>query len=272
MVYQKHVCAPHPISEAEPSHPTEETNFSRLYPQSRSFGHYPKLMTMGEGWNADRPVNRKLCQRSGTVPALLQLPHRSACPSHAPFYPNSWTRPEILELFHLRQQLIPNTEGAIHRFSAESHGLRLDAMVHTWLQTALVCARGHGQMKPTEPSSAKSIDAILRSSKQTSPILGCALRSYHEYHEQNQWKGNLGGVQPPLKTYLTLYREYGHSSYFGYTRTRWLVATALVPHTPKVLPIGFPGGHGRKPFPSPQNTCRLDGQKLPLPPLATLQG
>ena len=51
------VRAPHPISKAEPSHPTEETNFGRLYLQSRSFGHYPKLMTIGKGWEVDRLVN-----------------------------------------------------------------------------------------------------------------------------------------------------------------------------------------------------------------------
>ena len=52
------VQAPHPISKAEPGHPAEETHFSRLYLRSRSFGHYPKFMTIGEGWNVDRPVNR----------------------------------------------------------------------------------------------------------------------------------------------------------------------------------------------------------------------
>ena len=47
------VRAPHPISKAEPGHPAEETHFSRLYSRSRSFGHYPELMTIGEGWNVD---------------------------------------------------------------------------------------------------------------------------------------------------------------------------------------------------------------------------
>ena len=45
------VRAPHPISKAEPSHPAEETHFGRLYPRPHSFGHYPELMTIGEGWN-----------------------------------------------------------------------------------------------------------------------------------------------------------------------------------------------------------------------------
>ena len=41
--------APHPISKAEPSHPPNETHFSRLYPQSRSFSHYPDVLTIGAG-------------------------------------------------------------------------------------------------------------------------------------------------------------------------------------------------------------------------------
>ena len=44
------VWAPHPISKAEPSHPTKEAHFGRLYPRSHSSGHYPKLMTIGEVW------------------------------------------------------------------------------------------------------------------------------------------------------------------------------------------------------------------------------
>ncbi|MEQ2211635.1 hypothetical protein XENOCAPTIV_010028 [Xenoophorus captivus] len=52
--------APHPISKGLPGHPTEEAHFSRLYPGSRSFGHDPKFMAIGEGRNVDRPVNREL--------------------------------------------------------------------------------------------------------------------------------------------------------------------------------------------------------------------
>lgn len=33
--------------------------------------------------------------------------------------------PEIHKLFHLGQQLIPNSEWALHFFPAEEHGLRL---------------------------------------------------------------------------------------------------------------------------------------------------
>ena len=60
------------ISKAEPSHSTGETNFGRLYPWSHSFSHYPKVMTVGEGWNIDGLVNHKLCH-----PAQLPLHHGS---------------------------------------------------------------------------------------------------------------------------------------------------------------------------------------------------
>ena len=40
--------ASHPISKGEPGHPAEKANFGRLYSQSRSFGHYPQLVTIGE--------------------------------------------------------------------------------------------------------------------------------------------------------------------------------------------------------------------------------
>ncbi|TWW57296.1 Transthyretin Prealbumin TBPA [Takifugu flavidus] len=48
--------ASHHISKGEPSPPTEEAHFGRLYLLSCCFGHYPKLMTIGEGRNKDRPV------------------------------------------------------------------------------------------------------------------------------------------------------------------------------------------------------------------------
>ena len=45
--------ASHPISKGEPRHPAEETHFGRLYLRSRSFGHYPQLVTIGEDGNVD---------------------------------------------------------------------------------------------------------------------------------------------------------------------------------------------------------------------------
>ncbi len=51
------VQSPHPISKAEPSHPTEETHYSHSYPLSHPFSHDPQLMTIGEGWNIDGLIN-----------------------------------------------------------------------------------------------------------------------------------------------------------------------------------------------------------------------
>ncbi|XP_054653002.1 uncharacterized protein LOC129192723 [Dunckerocampus dactyliophorus] len=48
--------ASHLLPKGEPSHPTEKTRFGRLYPQSCPC-HYPKLMTIVEGRNVNRPVN-----------------------------------------------------------------------------------------------------------------------------------------------------------------------------------------------------------------------
>ena len=41
------------LSLGEPRHPAEETHFGRLYSRSRSFGHYPQLVTIGEDGNVD---------------------------------------------------------------------------------------------------------------------------------------------------------------------------------------------------------------------------
>ena len=50
----------HPFSKGEPSHPTEEAHFSRLYLWSCSFGHYQKLVTIGQSRNKDWLLNREL--------------------------------------------------------------------------------------------------------------------------------------------------------------------------------------------------------------------
>ncbi len=41
------------IPMGDASHPPEESNFSRLYQQSRSFGHNSSLMTIDEERNED---------------------------------------------------------------------------------------------------------------------------------------------------------------------------------------------------------------------------
>lgn len=53
------VRASHPISQAEPSDPTEEIYFDTLYPKSHSFSQYSNLMAIGEGWNVDFVVPGK---------------------------------------------------------------------------------------------------------------------------------------------------------------------------------------------------------------------
>uniref|UniRef100_A0A3P9CS76 Uncharacterized protein n=1 Tax=Maylandia zebra TaxID=106582 RepID=A0A3P9CS76_9CICH len=49
----------HPISKGEASHPSEEAHFCRLYPRSRSFGHYPQLVAIGEGSLAEPITHRE---------------------------------------------------------------------------------------------------------------------------------------------------------------------------------------------------------------------
>lgn len=51
--------APDLIAKAEPSHPAEEARFNCLIVRSGFFKD--DCLTIGEGWNVDEPVNRKLC-------------------------------------------------------------------------------------------------------------------------------------------------------------------------------------------------------------------
>lgn len=95
---------PHPISKVEPSHPTGEARFGIFYPWSHSFGQYPKLVTIGEGWNLDWLVNQKLRP-------LNQLPLNQDR--------------EVTGWYHIKLPVhltLHNWEGAIHGFTAENHG------------------------------------------------------------------------------------------------------------------------------------------------------
>ena len=47
------VRALHLISKTEPSRPAGKAKIGRLYLRSNSFGHYPELMTIGEGWDVE---------------------------------------------------------------------------------------------------------------------------------------------------------------------------------------------------------------------------
>lgn len=94
------VWAPHLISKANPRHSPEAPHLCHLYPGSCTFGHNPQLMTSGEGWTVDRPVNREL-----RLVAQLFLHHRfqcsacmtadpaPACPLITPSSYHLWTRP-----------------------------------------------------------------------------------------------------------------------------------------------------------------------------------
>ena len=75
--------------------PTEQAHFSRLYPQSCFFGHYPKLTTISEGRNKDQLVNqelRLLVQLSLPHNGAVQSPHRCRHPPH----PSAWRPPPPL--------------------------------------------------------------------------------------------------------------------------------------------------------------------------------
>ncbi|KAK0130536.1 hypothetical protein N1851_035235 [Merluccius polli] len=89
-------------------------------------------MTIGEGRNVDRLVNRELCL-SAQLPlhhdGSVQSPHycrrRTDPPVDLPLNP-PLTReqdPEVLELLHLGQDLIPDPESVLHPFPVEDHGL-----------------------------------------------------------------------------------------------------------------------------------------------------
>ncbi|TWW54108.1 hypothetical protein D4764_0211280 [Takifugu flavidus] len=96
-----------PFSKVEPGQPVEETHFDRLYPRSRSFSHHPTLMAI------DR-LSARVTADADTKP-----------PVDPPFH-TTLTReqdPEILELLHLRQDLLPDPEKALYLFLSEDHGL-----------------------------------------------------------------------------------------------------------------------------------------------------
>ena len=106
-------------------------HFSPLYPQSCSFGHYPKLVAIGEGRNEDRPVNREL-YLSIQLPLHLdrsaQSPHHCRCRTDPPVNLSLHFRliqeRKLMELLQLGQDLPPDPEKELHLFPAEIHGLR----------------------------------------------------------------------------------------------------------------------------------------------------
>lgn len=101
------------------------------YPQSRTFGHYPKPVTMGEVSEVDQHVNHNLCFHP-----QLSLHHNWPMQCLQPqsvtlLFPLTCEQDsEILEL-HLGQQLTLDPERAFHPFPPEHNGLSWGANFHT---------------------------------------------------------------------------------------------------------------------------------------------
>ena len=134
--------APHHISKGAPRHPAEETHFGRLYPGSRSFGHDPKFMTIGDCRNVNWTVNQELrlsAQLSLHHYRPIQWPHyfgRCTDPPVSLTLHPSLTReqdPKILRLLHLRQKLSPNLEGASHLMYHMSSYVNVSFTFDTWV-------------------------------------------------------------------------------------------------------------------------------------------
>ena len=96
-------------------------------------GHYPELMTIGEGRNVDRLVNRELCL-SAQLPlhhdGSVQSPHycrrRTDPPVDLPLHPpltRDTRTPRYLNSSTWGRILIPDPESALHPFPVEDHGL-----------------------------------------------------------------------------------------------------------------------------------------------------
>ena len=89
-------------------------------------------MTIGEGRNEDRLVNRELClsaqlplHHDESVQSLYYCKRRTDPPVDLLLHPPLTCEqdPKVLELLHLGQDLIPDPESALHPFPGEDHGL-----------------------------------------------------------------------------------------------------------------------------------------------------
>ena len=143
----------------EPSHPTEKAHFSHLY--------FPKLMTISEGRKEDCPLNQG-------VQLLAQLSFHHDGPVQNPNHCRRSTNPPVnlllhssltheLQLLHLRQDLFPNPENALHPFMAEDHGSRFGSAdsnpgrftlsSQTWRWTRLIKPAGSHHLQRAETRS-----------------------------------------------------------------------------------------------------------------------
>ncbi|KAF7221370.1 caskin-1-like [Nothobranchius furzeri] len=99
--------ASHPISKGEPSHSAEKTHFSSLCPQSRSFGHYPKLMPIGEGRNDLTAVGiTKPGHRKKMTSEINKMSVTEWLPEHKPSSLGEWLSAIGLSQYH--QVLVQN--------------------------------------------------------------------------------------------------------------------------------------------------------------------
>lgn len=109
---------------------SEETQFCRLYLRTHSFGHYPKLMTIGGGY-VDQLVDWWLFYFEFSPYSKRQVQNpltADTTPVHLPLnFPLTWETPKILKLLHLGQQLLPHPEWALHPFMVQNISFRLSA-------------------------------------------------------------------------------------------------------------------------------------------------
>lgn len=59
--------------------------FRYLYPRPRTCGHYPELMSIGEGQSTDQVVNRELC-----LPSSVNLPRHASLTCEQDPYVHAW--------------------------------------------------------------------------------------------------------------------------------------------------------------------------------------
>lgn len=150
------------------------------------------LMTIGEGWNTDRLVHRKLC-------LLAQLPPHHSCPVQCPHYWWCRTKPPVSSwLLQARLQTAP---------------------VHTdhWLYMVWWSQQNHVTWDPQTGYSPQS---------------SCRLRSCPWLSQtQSETRGNLSW-QSPTQTknvFDFVLRIWTQLSHLGYIRTEWLIAMAPRP-------------------------------------------
>ncbi len=244
------VWAPHSISKAGPSHPMEETQFCHLYLWFHSFSHYPKLMTIGQGWNVDRLVRWKLWHL-----AQLSLDHNGLVQLSRyyfyPFYPHSWTRPRDSWTPSLGAVIHSQPRGSNPLFSSReprSQNCRCwlsSQLLQTRLKTTTVHVEGHSLMKPMEPHHLQTAEMQFWGPQTGhSPPPSSALRSCPWISQTElETRGNPGRRQHSPKKCTGLYAENMDTALILVISTRWLGATAPVPQTPAEPPTEPPAEH-----------------------------